>query len=110
MEFTATESGFEHGMGGASNAECTAENHYVLFGRQADEQHPECRGTYFEFDDQVNGNVNCVAAVTIMDHDVKFDLRSGQAILVRCGTPDPQWSEFLKGIDDVFGDLVVRTG
>ncbi len=33
MEFTATESGFEDGMGGASNAADTKDYHYVLFGR-----------------------------------------------------------------------------
>ena len=53
MEFTATESGFEGGMGGASNTAGTADHHYVLFGRQTDEQHPEFSGVYFEFDDQI---------------------------------------------------------
>jgi hypothetical protein len=41
LDFTATESGFDNGMGGASNAAGTDEQHYVLFGKDAD-------GIYFE--------------------------------------------------------------
>lgn len=48
IEFVATESGFEAGVGGASNAAGTADYHYVLFGRQTDAQHPECTGVYFD--------------------------------------------------------------
>jgi len=90
MEFTATESGFEDGMGGASNEAGTAGYHYVLFGRQTDEQHPECSGVYFEFDDQIHGAVDCITRVAIADELVRFELRDGQKIVVRRGMAEPQ--------------------
>ena len=108
MEFVATESGFEDGMGGASNAACTADYHYVLFGRDTDEQHPECSGVYFEFDDQIHGAVDCIARVSIADDLVTFDLRDGQKIVVRRGMAESKWSGFLRGIHDAFGDEIVH--
>jgi hypothetical protein len=110
MEFTATESGFEDGMGGASNAAGAADYHYVLFGRQTDGQHPECSGVYFEFDDQIYGGVDRVGAIAVTDDRVSFELRDGQRIVVRRGMEVPQWSGFLKGIHDAFGDDIIHKG
>ena len=86
MEFVATESGFEHGMGGASNAAGTADYHYVLFGRQTDAQHRECSGVYFEFDDQIHGGVDRVGAIAVTDDRVSFELR-----MVRVLSSDAVW-------------------
>src|SRR6266699_442350 len=108
MEFTATESGFEDGMGGASNAAGTADYHYALFGRQTDEQHPECSGVYFEFDDQIHGTVDCITRVVIADDCVRFELRDGQKIVVRRGMAETQWSGFLRGIHDAFRDEIIH--
>ena len=110
MEFVATESGFEDGMGGASNVTGTADSHYVLFGRDTDEQRPERNGVYFEFDDQIHGAVDCVTEVSIADDSVRFELRDGQKIVVRRGMAEPQWSGFLRGIHDAFGDDIIRKG
>jgi hypothetical protein len=110
MEFVATESGFEDGMGGASNAAGTADSHYVLFGRQTDEQHPDCSGVYFEFDDQINGAVDCITRVSIAADLVRFELRDGQRIVVRRGMAGSQWAVFLRGIHDSFGDDIVHKG
>ena len=110
MEFTATESGFEDGMGGASNAAETQDYHYVLFGRHSDEQHPECTGVYFEFDDQIHGAVDGVTGVAIADDLVTFELRDGQKIVVRRGMGEPQWDGFLKGIRDAFENDTIHEG
>lgn len=75
MGFVATEAGFAGGVGGASNAEDSADYHYVLFGRQTDSQNPECSGVYFEFDGQIQGGVNRVGAITVADGWVSFELR-----------------------------------
>ncbi len=110
MEFFATESGFENGMGGASNAAGTADYHYVLFGRQIDQQHPECSGVYFEFDDQIHGAVDGVAAIAVTNDRASFELRDGQRIVVERGMAESQWSGFLRGIHDAFGDEIVHKG
>lgn len=110
MIFTATESGFQDRMGGASNAASAAEYHYILFGRQTDEQHPEWSGVYFEFDDQSFGAVDCVTRVTMADEFVRFELRDGQEIVVKRGMEESHWSKFLRGIHDVFGDEIVHNG
>ena len=110
MEFTATESGFENGIGGASNAADGAGYHYVLFGRQTDEQHSECNRVYFEFDDQSHGAVDCITRIATADDLVTFELRDGQRIVVRCGMAESEWSEFLRGIHDAFGDEIVDKG
>jgi hypothetical protein len=110
MEFVATESGFEDGMGGASNAAGTADYHYVLFGRQTDSRHPASGGVYFEFDDQIHGRVDRVGAITVTDDCVNFELRDGQRITVKRGMAESQWSRFLLGIYDAFGDGIVRKG
>jgi len=110
MEFVATESGFEDGMGGASNGAGTAGYHYVLFGRDTDEQYPECSGVYFEFDDQIHGAVDCVKMVAIADDLVSFELRDGQTIVVRRGMAEPQWTGFLRGIHDAFADEIIHKG
>ncbi|MCA9028939.1 MAG: hypothetical protein KDA86_27300 [Planctomycetaceae bacterium] len=110
MEFVATESGFADGMGGASNAAGTADYHYVLFGPDTDEQHAERSGVYFEFDDQIHGAVDCVTAVAIAEDHVSFELRDGQRIIVRRGMKDSQWSGFLRGIQDAFGDDIIHKG
>ena len=109
MEFTATESGFDDGMGGASNAAGTADHHYVLFGRQTDKQHPECSGAYFEFDDQIHGSVDSVARVMISDGVVEFELQDCRKIIVRRGIAEPQWDRFLRGIHETFSDDIIHT-
>jgi hypothetical protein len=109
MEFTATESGFKDGLGGASNSAATADYHYVLFGHQTDDQHPEYSGIYFEFDDQINGSVDCVTKITITNGVVEFMFKDGKKIVVRRGMEESPWSEFLRGIYDVFGDGLVRS-
>jgi hypothetical protein len=110
MEFIATESGFEDGMGGASNAAGAVDYHYVLFGRQTDEQHPECSGVYFEFDDQIHGAVDCITRVVLADGLARFELRDGQNIVVRRGMEETQWSGFLRGIHDAFGPEIIQRG
>jgi hypothetical protein len=110
MEFVVTEFGFDDGIGGASNAAGTADHHYVLFGRQTDEQHSECSGVYFEFDDQIHGAVDCVTRVVIADDCVRFELRDSQKIVVRRGMAEPQWSGFVRRIHDAFGDEIIHSG
>jgi hypothetical protein len=95
-------------MGAGSNAAGTADYHYVLFGRQTDEQHPEHGGVYFEFDDQSHGAVGSVARVGVADDRVSFLLRDGKSIVVECGMAEPQWFGFLRGIQDAFGDDIVH--
>lgn len=108
MEFTATESGFKDGLGGASNSAATADYHYVLFGRQTDDQHPEYSGIYFQFDSQVNGAVNCVTKIGIGNGIVEFVFKDGKKIVVKRSLEESQWSEFLRGIYDVFGDGFIQ--
>lgn len=108
MEFTATEAGFEDGLGGASNAADTSDYHYVLIGRQTDEQHPEFTGVYFEFDDQLHGAVNSVNRVIIGRDTVEFERRHHPRILIRRGTSRPQWRKFVRGIREVFSDEIVH--
>jgi hypothetical protein len=108
MEFTATESGFDNGIAGASNGMETEDHHYVLFGRQTDGQHPECNGIYFEFDDQIHGSVNCVTRIKITAEGVEFKLKDGMTIVVRRGMGEQQWSEFLRRIHEVFRDDIVQ--
>ena len=107
MEFTATESGFVDGMGGAASAASATDYHYVLFGRQTDEQHPEWSAVYFEFDDQIHGSVGNVTRVAIADGLVRFELRDGQTIAVRRGMAEPQGAGFLRGIHEAFGDEII---
>ena len=80
--FEATEAGFLDGLGGASNAVESSDYHYVLFGKQVDEQDPSNTGVYFEYDDQVNGSVNTVEKVLIAENEVTFFL-DGESIVVR---------------------------
>ena len=108
MEFTATESGYDNGLGGASNSKGTESYHYVLFGQQTDDQHPENSGIYFEFDDQIHGSVNCVARVVIADEFVEFELKDQKKIKVRRCMGDSHWNRFLNGIHDVFGDSMIQ--
>ena len=108
MEFIATESAFHDGLGGASNAAADAEYHYVLFGNQVDDQHPENAGLYFEFDDQINGSVNNVLSVTIALKVVTFALRDGQSIVVRRGMAQADWLQFLEGIGNTFPAEIVH--
>jgi hypothetical protein len=108
MEFIATESGFEHGLGGASNATSEADYHYVLFGEQSDEQHPKNSGVYFEFDDQIHGSVNSVTGVVVLDDAVRFELKDLITIVVRRGMGEQQWNEFLKGVRDTFSADIIQ--
>ena len=82
FEFSATESGFTDGLGGASNSAADDEYHYILFGRQMDSQHPEASGTYFECDDQINGGINLVERIAITNSEVTFALTNSEAIRV----------------------------
>jgi hypothetical protein len=102
MEFTATESGFENGMGGASSA-AGKDYHYVLFGRD-----PEDHSVYFEFDDQIHGSFGAVTRVVIAEQSVEFELKDHQTIVVRRGMGQPQWNRFLQGINDAFGADIVQ--
>lgn len=95
-------------MGGASNAADIPDYHYVLFGRQTDDQHPEFSGIYFEFDDQLHGSVNSVKRVRVSQHSVVFELSHHPKIVIRRGTSQPQWQEFVRGIREVFGDDLVH--
>lgn len=108
VEFTATEAGFKDGMGGASNAADTPDYHYVLFGRQTDDQHPEFGDVYFEFDDQLNGAVNSVTRVVVAEDRVEFELQQPPKILIQRGTSQTQWRKFVRGIREVFGDDLVH--
>jgi len=103
--FTATEAGFEDGLGGASNSKSGAEKHYVLFGIQQDPQHAWNSGVYFEFDGQKNGRVNSVQKVIIGKTTVAFFLENGTSIDVRCGVNEHQWSTFEEGIRTVFPEV-----
>lgn len=103
MRFTATEAGFKDGLGGASNAKGTEKYHYVLFGTQRDAQHPENSGAYFEYDDQSNGAVNSVKAISIGDKSVVFKLKGGRSIEVNCNNVSAKhWAEFKRAIRTVF--------
>jgi hypothetical protein len=102
MRFIATEAGFRDGMGGASNAQDENEYHYILFGRQVDDQHPDNTGAYFEYDDQKFGSVNCVERIVIGDKLVEFTLWNGEEIVVWSNTSELQWHELIKGIYSVF--------
>ena len=95
LDFTATEIGFDNGMGGASNAAGTGEPHYVLFGRDGD-------GVYFEYDDQIHGGVDRVAGVSVRRDNVVFTLTDRTTITVRRQADDPKWPEFLGGLRAVF--------
>ena len=108
MEFTATECGFDNGLGGASNAAAKKDYHYVLFGRQIDEQHPEYNGAYFEFDDQINGAANCVARVVVRDGAVDFGLKDRRKITVLRGMMAAEWDRFLNGIRDTFDHEIIQ--
>ena len=108
MEFTATECGFDDGLGGACNAAAKKDYHYVLFGRQTDKQHPEFSGIYFEFDDQINGAANCVARVVVREGAVDFGLKDGSKITVFRGMMTTKWESFLSGIRDTFDHEIIQ--
>jgi hypothetical protein len=74
MRFSATEVGFDNGLGGASNGAGTEEYHYVLFGIQNDEQHQHNSGVYFEFDDQINGGIDQLKRIIVRHRSVEFRL------------------------------------
>jgi hypothetical protein len=102
MHFSASEVGFSEGLCGASNAQGIGPSHYVLFGLQQDDQHPDNSGVYFEYDDQINGSVNGVDQVVLSDKKVKFLLADGTSILVQCGVKEQEWAIFIGGIESVF--------
>lgn len=104
MNFMATEFGFEDGLGGASNSKSRDEYHYVVFGIQVDEQHPEYNGVYFEYDDQINGSVGSVERIGIGENVVLFTLKNGKEITVKCDTTKSKWDEFLNGIRSTFDE------
>lgn len=100
LDFTATEIGFDNGMGGASNAAGADDLHYVLFGKDGD-------GVYFEYDDQIHGGKDQVAGISVHPDYMVFALIDRNTITVRRKADDPDWSEFLGGIRDVFPPAMV---
>ena len=109
LEFTATECGFQDGLGSACSGAGTKQHHYVLFSRQTDPRHPEFNGMYFEYDDPLNGVGELVERVLVGDQSVEFQLRDRRRIIVRRGTDEPQWIGFLRGIQDAFqGDIIQK--
>src|SRR5262249_13931065 len=102
MRFTATEVGFQDGLGGASNSTSSDPYHYILFGRQT----VPVPGTYFEFDDQINGSVDGVTRIAIGSDLVQFDLKDCEIAVVR-GTFDAKWDEFVRGIRDAFPSSII---
>jgi hypothetical protein len=108
VEFTATECGSEAGMAGVSCSAESADAHYIVFGHQMDEQHPENSGIYFEFDDQGRGRVNCVAGVSVTDGAVEFDLKNGHSIVVHRGAVGSSWAQFLRSVRETFPAGLVR--
>jgi hypothetical protein len=108
IAFVATESGFQDGIGGASNAASAEDYHYVLFGFQSDDQHPEYTGVYFEFDDQIHGSVNGVSNVTTSNDAVEFVLKDRQVIVVKRGMDPVEWSAFLTAIANTFPADLIR--
>ena len=100
FDFTATECGFDNGLGGASNSMGTDEYHYVLFGKDGD-------GVYFEYDDQIHGGIDLVAGVEIESARVVFTLKDGQKITVRKQMNDAKWSEFVAGVRGAFASGIV---
>ena len=95
LDFVATESGFDDGMGGASNAAGTGESHYVLFGKDGD-------GVYFEYDDQIHGAIEQVTHISVLADRVVFTLRDRNTITVRKQMADAKWSEFVAGVRGTF--------
>lgn len=106
MEFTATEAGFDGKLGGASNSSGDEEPHYIVFGHQRDDQHPETSGAYFEFDDQINGSVDGIKRIRVGDLQVEFVLKDRRKVVVRFGVDDSTWNEFLSGIREVFVTVI----
>jgi len=100
LDFAATESGFEDGLGGASNAAGAGPSHYVLFGRDGD-------GVYFEYDDQIHGGVDQVAQVSIHPDRVVFSLRGNDTITVRREMSDAQWNQLIAGLREAFPPAIV---
>lgn len=107
MRFTATEAGFEGGVGGASNKQGSGAAHYVLFGIQEDRQHPTNSGIYFEWDDEENGAVDCAGSVSVTPDKAVFTLAKRKAIIVESGVSAQEWARFLMGIEKVFGPQLV---
>jgi len=100
FDFTATEIGFDNGMGGASNAAGSDDLHYVLFGKDGD-------GVDFEYDDQSHGGIDQVARISVHPDHVVFTLVDRTTITVRRKADDPNWSEFLGGLRGVFPPAMV---
>ena len=101
LDFTATESGFDDGMGGASNATGTRQQqHYVLFGKDGD-------GVYFEYDDQIHGGVDQVVQISVHPDRVVFALRDSNVITVRRQMHDAAWNDFVAGVRRTFPAAVV---
>jgi hypothetical protein len=106
--FSATEIGFQDGLGGASNSHSSEEYHYVLFGVQKDEQHASNSGVYFEYDDQINGGVDQVQKVLIGSGYVSFVLNNEKTICVDCRECGAQWRLFLDGIHETFPNPLIE--
>lgn len=91
LDFTATESGFDNGLGGASNTAGSDEQHYVLFGKDGE-------GVYFEYDDQIHGDIDQVVQISVGPDRVVFTLRDATTITVRRQMDDRPWNEFVAGV------------
>ena len=100
LNFTATESGFDDGMGGASNAAESDPQHYVLFGKDDD-------GVYFEYDDQIHGGVDQVVQISVLPDHVVFVLRDSDKITVRRQMDDAAWNDFIAGVRRTFPPAIV---
>lgn len=106
MQFTATEVGFENGLGGASNSKSDDPYHYFLFGHQPD----PVPGVYFEFDDQINGDVDIVRRISIGADQVEFALKAHPTITVMRGDiTEAKWQEFIRGIRDTFQSDIIQS-
>jgi hypothetical protein len=103
MRFSATEAGYQDGLGGASNSRSSTKYHYILFGLQDDKQHPGNSGIYFEYDDQINGSVNCVERILVSDTMATFVLNDSTEIMVQSKVTQTEWQNFLRGVVAVFG-------
>src|SRR4051794_38078738 len=106
IEFTATEMGFDNGLGGTSNSKSPAPYHYILFGNQVDPQHAWNSGIYFEFDNQRNAGLNRIARVVLGQEEACFTLSSHETITVRRAQDGISWQKFTEGVHEVFEKLV----
>jgi len=107
MKFKATEIGFENGMGGASNSSCEDEYHYILFSIQNDDDNSENHGVYFEYDDQINGEIDQVQKIIIGLKYLEFSLGEDESIIIDCCGFTKQWDDLVSGIYSIFPNNLI---